>query len=69
MEGEIKMANYHVMYQALFNKVTDAIHILQSAQLETEGMYTDHDPANIRLLRPGGDDSSDDDSSDDEDNE
>ena len=59
------MANYHVMYQALFNKVTDAIHILQSAQLETEGMYIDHDPANIRLLRPGGGD----DSSDDEDNE
>jgi len=53
MEGEITMANYKSMYKKMFNAVTDAINILQAAQVETEKMYIDADPANITPIRPG----------------
>ena len=41
------------MYATLFNKVTDAISILQTAQVETEEMYIDHEPTIITPHRPG----------------
>ena len=45
------MADYNAMYLKLFNSVTDAIKILQDAQLEAERMYMDHEP-DIRLFKP-----------------
>jgi hypothetical protein len=50
------MADYNSMYKKLFNAATDAIRILQAAQVETEEMFIDHDPANITLLKPNTDD-------------
>jgi len=55
------MADYKKMYTRLFNAATDAVNILQAAQIETEEMYIDHDPTPITLITPeddngGGDD-------------
>ena len=42
MEGEkTKMTDFNSMYNKLFNAVTDAVNILQSAQADTEGLYVD----------------------------
>ena len=46
------MADYQKMYAILFNANTDAVKILQAAQLETEKMYVEHDPDNVVLLTP-----------------
>lgn len=54
------MADYSSMYKKLFNAVTDAIKILQSAQVETESIYINDESPNITLLKlkdgNGGDD-------------
>ena len=42
--------DYKEMYVKLFQSQTQAIGILQEAQKETEGMYMDSDPPDIRLL-------------------
>jgi hypothetical protein len=56
------MADYKAMYAKLFNAVTDAINILQSAQVETEELFINQDEANTDMLkRP--DNSNDSDSS------
>ena len=52
------MADYKKMYSKLFNAATDAVRILQAAQVETEEIYIDHDPANITLLKPDADNNS-----------
>ena len=44
------MADYAKMYRKLFNSQTDAIEILQKAQLETEQMYIEAPDPDIRLL-------------------
>ena len=49
------MADYKVMYTKLFNKVTDIINVLQAAQVETEGMYIDHEPTIHTLIKPEAD--------------
>jgi hypothetical protein len=54
------MADYNSMYKKMFNAVTDAINILQTAQAEAEEMYIDHNPDNITLLKPNDDDDGDD---------
>lgn len=46
------MADYCSMYKKLFNAVTDTIHILQTAQVETEQMYISQEEARILLLKP-----------------
>lgn len=56
----MEMADYSSMYKKLFNVVTDAIEILQAAQVETERLYINHESPNITLLKlkdgNGGDD-------------
>ena len=47
------MADYAKMYRKLFNSQTDAIEILQKAQLETEQMYIEAPDPDIRLLDTG----------------
>ena len=49
------MADYKKMYTRLFNAATDAVNILQSAQVEAEKMYIDHDPTPLTLLNPEDD--------------
>ena len=44
------MPDYKEMYIKLFQSQTRAIGILQEAQQETEGMYIDSDPPDIRLI-------------------
>ena len=44
------MADYAKMYRKLFNSQTNAIEILQKAQLETEQMYIETPSPNIKLL-------------------
>ena len=46
------MADYAKMYRKLFNSQTDAIDILQKAQLETEQMYIEAPDPDIRLIDP-----------------
>jgi hypothetical protein len=46
----IIVADYKKMYTRLFNAATDAVNILQSAQVETEKMYIEHDPTPLTLL-------------------
>ena len=41
------MPDYKTMYFRLFNRVTDAINILQSAQRECEDMFIDGTDADI----------------------
>jgi len=48
-----QMADYAKMYRKLFNSQTDAIEILQKAQLETEQMYIEAPDPDIRLLDTG----------------
>lgn len=56
----MEMADYSSMYKKLFNAVTDAIKILQAAQVETESIYINDESPNITLLKlkdgNGGDD-------------
>ena len=49
------MADYKAMYLRLFNAVTDALGILQAAQIETEKIYIEQEPAKITLLKPDND--------------
>jgi len=44
------MANYSRMYTKLFNKVSDAIHLLQTAQTETEEIYLSQEEPDIHIL-------------------
>jgi hypothetical protein len=44
------MPDFKKMYTHLFNKVTDAISILQSAQAETEEMFMEQGDPKILLL-------------------
>ena len=44
------MPDYKKMYTLLFQSQTKAINILQEAQKETESMYVDADPPDIRLF-------------------
>ena len=46
------MADYKKMYITVFNAVTDAVNILQTAQAETEKIFIDHDPTPLTLLKP-----------------
>jgi hypothetical protein len=46
------MPDYKAMYHRLFHAVTDVVNILQVAQIETEAMYVDHEPAEIISFRP-----------------
>ena len=46
------MPDYARMYRELFNAVTDAVEILQKAQLRTEELYMEADDPVIRLLKP-----------------
>ena len=50
------MPDYARMYRELFNAVTDAVEILQKAQLRTEELYMEADDSVIRLLQPEPDD-------------
>lgn len=49
------MTDYSLMYKKLFNTVTDAIRILQTAQAETEEIYISQEEAKIVLLKPVAD--------------
>jgi len=40
-----------IMYAELFNSVTDAIQILQNAQIETEKIFMVHENAKVTKLR------------------
>ena len=46
------MPDYARMYRELFNAITDAVEILQKAQLRTEELYMEADDPVIRLLKP-----------------
>lgn len=51
------MADYKSMYYRLFNRVTDAIEILQAAQQESESTFTEApDNPIIELTSPPKDD-------------
>ena len=44
------MPDYKKMYTTLFNAVTDAIEILQSAQQDTEELFIETETAVIKIL-------------------
>lgn len=46
------MADYSKMYATLFNAVTDAVSILQTAQRQTEEQYVESDEPTITVIRP-----------------
>ncbi len=46
------MADYSKMYATLFNAVTDAITILQNAQLKTEEQYVESGDPAITVIQP-----------------
>lgn len=46
------MPDYKAMYYNLFNKVTDAIHVLQEAQIEGEEAYIADDTGPMPLGGP-----------------
>ena len=50
------MPDYKAMYIKLFQSQTKAIQLLQSAQQETEDMYIEAEPPEIRLISPPEDD-------------
>lgn len=50
------MSDYKDMYIKLFRSQTKAIQLLQSAQQETEDMYIEAEPPEIRLINPPVDD-------------
>jgi hypothetical protein len=51
MDIEVKnMPDYKNMYLKLFNSVTDAIYILQKAQIEGEYLYIEKDDQPILML-------------------
>ena len=45
-KGELVMPDYKEMYLKLFNSITNAIEILQQAQIETEEIYITSDDEN-----------------------
>ena len=45
------MADYKDMYTKLFNAVTDAVDILQQAQIETEKVFISQKENNITVLQ------------------
>jgi hypothetical protein len=49
--GEFTMADYNKMYIKLFNAVTDAINVLQKAQIETEEMFINQEEPVLTLLK------------------
>ncbi len=44
------MADYQKMYHRIFNAATDAIKLLQKAQIESEEIYIAQDEDNISIL-------------------
>ena len=46
------MPDYAKMYRELFNAVTDAVEILQKAQIRTEELYMADENPVIQLLKP-----------------
>lgn len=44
------MADYKEMYQLLFNEMSKAIEIMQSAQCKAEEMYISSPKANLEIL-------------------
>ena len=58
------MADFNSMYKELFNAVTDAVNILQQAQVDTEEMYISHEPIPIKLVIPKDDEGGSDDGGD-----
>lgn len=48
------MPDYKSMYIKLFQSQTKAIQLLQSAQQETEEMYIEAEPTDIKILFPEG---------------
>jgi len=44
------LPDYEKMYKALFNTVTDAIEMLQSAQQDTEEQYISAEPTVLKIL-------------------
>lgn len=48
------MADYKAMYHALFAAVTDAVGILQAAQVETEALFINTTPYDAELGEPTG---------------
>jgi hypothetical protein len=50
-KGGCQMADYKEMYAKLFRSQTKAIHILQEAQQQTEDMFIEAEPTNLRLLK------------------
>jgi len=55
------VANYKQMYTKLFNTVTDTIHTLQAAQVETEEMFVSQKEPEITVLNQDNDDGGNDD--------
>ncbi|MDR3271081.1 MAG: hypothetical protein LBT32_06215 [Peptococcaceae bacterium] len=53
------MADFKAMYYSLFNKVTDAVHILEEAQKMSESTYIDNDDPSISLIHPDPDNDDD----------
>ena len=53
------MPDYKSMYYRLFNRVTDAIHVLQSAQKEAETAFIEDESDNILQLIVAEDDEGD----------
>lgn len=45
------MADYKTMYLTLFNAVTDAVKLLQKAQIEVEEMFISQEEPKITLLK------------------
>ena len=52
--GVIGLPDYERMYKTLFNAMTDAIEILQSAQQKTEEQYIEAEPPVIKVLTLDG---------------
>ena len=46
------MPDYAKMYRELFNAITDAVGILQKAQIRTEELYMADENPVIQLLKP-----------------
>lgn len=44
------MASYQNMYYNLFNKITDAINLLQTAQIESEEMFISQQEPDTMVL-------------------
>jgi len=49
------MSDFKSMHLKLFNAITDAVRILNTAQSEAEEIYLQHEP-DVRLVKPNNDD-------------